>query len=218
MNDYNYPPHFKLPDTGPNYFLEHLGAWQQVASNLNEILGDKPKTAIEIGSFNGASAVWILENICNRPTDFLHCIDINETEWLKNNLAPYKNVKLHLGLSGNVLVDLWYENKKPIADLVYVDGSHIAKHVLEDAVLSWKLLKVGGVLVFDDYGWGPSGTPDDQPKTGVDAFLKGYQKHYFMMGMGWQVYLQKIKYDIKDFQLTGNYAELDNPFLNKDNV
>jgi hypothetical protein len=33
------------------------------------------------------------------------------------------------------------------------DGSHRARDVLEDAVLSWPLLKVGGIMLFDDYLW-----------------------------------------------------------------
>ena len=36
-------------------------------------------------------------------------------------------------------------------DLVYLDGSHMAADVLEDAVLSFPLLKPGGILIFDDY-------------------------------------------------------------------
>jgi predicted O-methyltransferase YrrM len=35
-------------------------------------------------------------------------------------------------------------------DLIYIDGSHFPADVLEDAVLSWRLLKPGGMLIFDD--------------------------------------------------------------------
>ena len=219
MNEpFEYPKHFKLPEGERNFFADNIAPWNQLVSNLIENKNpNDPRVAIEIGSLYGGCSVWMLETFISRPQDFLHCVDINESEYLKNNLLPYKNVKLHLGLSGNVLTELWHTHQKPTADLVYVDGSHIAKHVIEDAVLSWKLLKTGGVLVFDDYGWGSNGTIDDQPKTGIDAFLHGYQGHYELLGKGWQVYLQKIKYEIKDCQLGGNYA-INNTFFNRENL
>lgn len=39
-------------------------------------------------------------------------------------------------------------------DFYYVDGSHVAPDVMADAVLGWRLLKPGGIMVFDDYEWG----------------------------------------------------------------
>ena len=36
-------------------------------------------------------------------------------------------------------------------DLIYIDASHYAPDVLSDAVLAFKLLKPGGILIFDDY-------------------------------------------------------------------
>ena len=38
-------------------------------------------------------------------------------------------------------------------DLIYIDGSHTAADVLTDAVLAFQLLRVGGVMIFDDYLW-----------------------------------------------------------------
>ena len=38
-------------------------------------------------------------------------------------------------------------------DIIYIDGSHATSDVLEDAVLSYRLLKPGGLLIFDDYHW-----------------------------------------------------------------
>lgn len=35
-------------------------------------------------------------------------------------------------------------------DLIYVDASHVAIDVLQDAVVCWRLLEVEGILIFDD--------------------------------------------------------------------
>jgi hypothetical protein len=71
-------------------------------------------------------------------------------------------------------------------DLIYIDGNHEPHYVLEDAVLAFRKLKVGGYLVFDDYE-GP-----DVP-VGIHAFLKGFERrispHVCLHGC--QVFVQK---------------------------
>lgn len=36
-------------------------------------------------------------------------------------------------------------------DLIFIDGSHLLKDVMEDLVFSWNLLKTGGFLIMDDF-------------------------------------------------------------------
>jgi len=36
-------------------------------------------------------------------------------------------------------------------DAIYIDGDHTAEGVLTDLAMAWPLLKVGGVLIFDDF-------------------------------------------------------------------
>ena len=208
---FQYPSHFKYPEGSENYFLQHHFVWKDI---IKQIETDEPRCAIEIGALHGGCSVWLMENYLNREKDRLFCIDINESEYLKNNLQPYENADLKLGLSSDVLVDMIQEYKQPIANLIYIDGSHIAKHVMEDAILSWKLLKVGGIMVFDDYGWGSAESVEHQPKTGIDAFLHGYQKHYQPIGQGWQVFIKKIHHEMNAGVLSSNYAD-NNKFFNK---
>jgi predicted O-methyltransferase YrrM len=207
---YKYPEHFTYPDGLENFFLNHEMTWKELFTKMNM----EPKQVLEIGSLHGAGAVWLREHYV-KEDGFLHCIDINESSHLKNNLAPYSNIKLHLGASSDVLIDMNREYKEPFLDLVFIDGSHIAKHVMEDAILSWRLLKFGGIMIFDDYGWGPTELVENQPKTGIEAFLGGYRANYEVIGQGWQVYVRKIKHDIPEGVLQSNYAE-NNPHFNKE--
>lgn len=55
-------------------------------------------------------------------------------------------------------------------DIIYLDGNHAPYAVLEDAVLAWRKLKIGGILIFDDYGWGDT-------STGIDTFLICYNRY-----------------------------------------
>jgi len=53
------------------------------------------------------------------------------------------------GRSDAMLRDLPHDH----FDYISIDGSHEAADVLSDAVLSWPLLKTGGLICFDDYEW-----------------------------------------------------------------
>jgi predicted O-methyltransferase YrrM len=94
------------------------------------------------------------------------------------------------------------QDKNEFFDFAFIDGCHFAKYVLEDAVLSFKLLKMGGILIFDDYGWGIH-TQDDKikPKCGIDCFLKAYEGHYNIIQSGWQIYLKKIKCEYPETEI-----------------
>jgi predicted O-methyltransferase YrrM len=208
---YQYPAHFTYPEGLDIFFLNHEQFWKQI---IQIHLKDTVKKALEIGSLHGAGAVWLREKYIGEDGE-MHCIDINKSEHLANNIAPYSNVVFHQGASSDVLLDLNRQYTKPVFDLVFIDGSHIAKHVMEDAILSWRLLKFGGLMIFDDYNWGPTEAVENQPKTGIDAFLSGYRGHYQVVGHGWQIYVVKTKADIDAGVLQSNYAE-SNPHFNKD--
>lgn len=80
----------------------------------------------------------------------------------------------HKACSGVALAALLASGKKGYFDFVYVDGSHQAPDVLCDALLGFKLLRVGGVMAFDDYLWAedlPTGRdPIRCPKPAIDTF------------------------------------------------
>jgi predicted O-methyltransferase YrrM len=84
-------------------------------------------------------------------------------------------------------------------DIVYIDGSHATADVLEDAVLSYRLLKPGGVLIFDDYrgagalGQGPltRDKTSDFPKAAIDRFVQCFEDSLRVMHNSYQLILKK---------------------------
>jgi predicted O-methyltransferase YrrM len=82
-------------------------------------------------------------------------------------------------------------------DIIYIDGSHARGDVLEDAVLSYRLLKPGGLLIFDDYRWagcfatGTTDAPTDLPKPAIDAFLECFGPDFEVKQNSYQIILQK---------------------------
>lgn len=167
--------------------------------------------ALEIGSYEGRSTVWFLENILTHESARIDCIDTFEGSVehaekgldLKNllnrflsNTEPYsKKVKCFRGRSQDILrgADFGpYEMES--YHFIYIDGSHTSADVLEDAVLTFRLLKVGGLMIFDDYLWeGGGSTKFDNPRRGVDAFYYAYRNQLKREHMDYQAIFQRVE-------------------------
>jgi hypothetical protein len=70
-------------------------------------------------------------------------------------------------------------------DVIYVDGNHESPYALEDAVLSFRRLRIGGFIVLDDYDWAST-------RLGVDAFIAAYRQYITVIGASKsQIFLKK---------------------------
>lgn len=139
-----------------NWFEGQIPNWQRW---LAPFMGKPDLKALEIGSFEGRSAVWMLENVLTAPGSTIDCIDLFEPAEkfgdyharFRANTAPWRErITEYPGRS--------YEQLKRLSgpyDIVYIDGWHSAFGALADGVMTWPMLKVGGVMIFDDYLWIP---------------------------------------------------------------
>jgi predicted O-methyltransferase YrrM len=182
---------------GPN-FLKWLG----------HLVGNPRAIGIELGTWRGESAEWLLDKVLTDPASRLHCVDTfkgseehvlagidcsgihAETMARLKRFGPPR-VTLHVGESHRVLAARLAGVLPRLVDFVYVDAAHDAMNVLRDAVLAFELLAVGGVMIFDDYEWKVMRDEVDRPKMAVDAFLACYARRVEVIGMGWQVALRK---------------------------
>lgn len=119
----------------------------------------QPVTAVEIGSCEGRSACWFLDNILTHSDSRLWCVDPWEGTWydrkwpegvewrFDGNVAQYGEKVVKIRLRSQVVTN-W-----PRIAFGYVDGSHHAHDVARDGLTLWERLDEGGVLILDDYGW-----------------------------------------------------------------
>ena len=146
--------------------------------------------ALEIGSFEGMSACWLLDYILTHPAAKLTCIDPYFAENFAPNIAktgaPDKIIKL-VGPSQDLLPSLEPESY----DFVYIDGCHWAEPVRQDALLSWKLLKPEGLVIFDDYEWNDPNYPGQETRIGIDAFIAEVQSEIEIIYHGYQLIARK---------------------------
>lgn len=190
-----------------------LNVWEQLIPQI------RPQKILEIGSFEGASACYLIDKLGPEYPLEIHCVDswegsiehqargvdMNSTERrFQDNLrlavaaAPNPvDLVIHKAYSDSALAKLLASGKAGYFDFVYVDGSHQAPDVLYDAVVSFKLLRIGGTMAFDDYLWSdPSAAGKDpvrMPKPAIDAFVNlNIRKLRLLNAPSMQVYVQKI--------------------------
>lgn len=183
--------------------------WQQLIPHLPERT-ETGRNFLEIGSFEGRSAVWIAENMMQEG-DTLTCIDTWEggEEHSEEDMdSVYRRfthnmqllqTKQPLGLSvrmGTSTQELafWLVNDLKDSlhfDFIYIDGSHVAKDVLTDACMAWPLLKPKGMMVFDDYMWGNPRDILHRPKPAIDAFCNLFAEEAEIVHVGYQLVVRK---------------------------
>ncbi len=155
-----------------DWFTPNVPVWM---SNLGHFKGKPDIHYLEVGLFEGRSAIWMIENILTHPTSRLTGIDVFpenlEARWL-DNLNQSGQEGRATTIKGYSQAEM---RKLPLDsfDIIYIDGSHKGPDVLADAVLAWDLLKTGGILIFDDYNWrrGMEEPPELRPGEAIDAFI-----------------------------------------------
>lgn len=159
---------------------------------------------LEIGSWQGRSSCFFYENyIKNKRNATLTCIDTwkgsmendsksseNIWETFCHNTSSYDKSKLLI-----IREESKHALKKTLLnhyDFIYIDGSHLTKDVLQDAVLAFECVKKNGIITFDDYLWTYYSDPLLNPKTGIDAFLTCYKNQLEILEKANQVSIRKI--------------------------
>jgi predicted O-methyltransferase YrrM len=184
-----------------DYVTPHTGAWESDLAHLKNKPGVR---GLEVGCFEGQSACWWLDNILTHPSSHLTCVDQFATPMdtillrfyerhFDHNIAVsgsgHRVTKL-IGLSQVVLRTL------PAAqfDFAYVDGSHKVGDVLQDAVLTWTLVKPGAIVIFDDYDLVDdvaTGLQARVPARALDAFVSLLGDSASVLRRDWQLVLRK---------------------------
>ena len=147
---------------------------------------------LEIGSFEGASTTWILENLMGHPNSRMiavdtfeggmehqevdksdtYCLSSLEARFRSNVSECKHSAKLRIMKmrSDDALLELRRQANQ--FDLIYIDASHVAIDVLHDAVLCWRMLSIHGTMVFDDVRWKGYMENCYNPRIAIETFVK----------------------------------------------
>lgn len=157
--------------------------------------------ALEIGCFEGLTTNYICDNLLSKEGRII-CVDPLPDD---HNTLPFgednkifegqftrfcrntdgRPVELVRKPSRLALTDSDFKNYR--FDFIYVDGDHRDEAVYKDGVLSFRVLKVGGLMLFDDYEW------RSETKNGIDRFLRDYDPYLEVVVRGYQIMIKKLK-------------------------
>lgn len=148
---------------------------------------------LEIGSWEGKSALWTAANLLRGQEDRLVCVDpwpvgySDKAEVLfdQNTKDDRRIVKMR-GDSYTMLPLL----RDHTFHGIYVDGLHNEAPVYHDACQAARLLLPGGIVIFDDYGAEQVAEPSWGVKKAVDRFLAEMGNQIEVVFTGWQLIAQ----------------------------
>ena len=153
------------------------------------------KLFLEIGSYEGRSTCWLLQNgLANKGS--IVCVDpyngtgfdrIEARFWTNTAQARHDTqiVSLYKKTSEEALAEML--TFKYAFDFIYIDGNHSADMAFADGLGAWKLLKQGGVMLFDDYKY-----PHEPTGDGIDRFLEHHKGSYEIIINNYQLGVKKL--------------------------
>lgn len=197
MNNYKFSKKFNFWNS------EHITNFKEIRWIYR---GKDDCAFLEIGVFEARTTVYLLDEVLTGKNCCITCIDPNLQPKGRHNLSFHTSrVIMYDESSFEILTHLLCLKKS--FDFIYVDGDHNASNLLQDLVLSWKLLKVGGIILIDDYEMEATDPYFYQshkefnvyprlkfihPKIAIDAFKNIYRGQYNLIIDNYQVGLKKI--------------------------
>ena len=168
---------------------------------------NRPINYLEIGGYYGANLLSVCNHYAKHPQSKAYVIDpwIDYEEYTEYKgkqtqifydflhnitISGHKDkINIYKGYSHNEIPRLPDE----YFDIIYIDGNHSPPYILEDCVLAYRKLKVGGYMILDDYGWIDEET-EENTEDGIDAFMVGYASKMIKVGLkNTQMILRKKK-------------------------
>jgi len=188
-----------------DWFSAQIPSWATLLDQLGLRALTRPR-CLEIGSWQGMSAVFLLTYL---EDSVITCVDtwegspehtadiLVEQSLLESiestfdeNIAEFATrVTKFRGSSLEFFAQCQMGTE---FDLVYVDGSHHSDDVLCDAVLAFRHLSPGGVLIFDDYSWRYFERDIHNPASAIHAFLRLKRHELIVVAIGDQLFVQKL--------------------------
>ena len=186
------------------HFLEHQMA--PMMRHIRPSLPDRRALWVEIGSYEGRSACWVLQQMLTGPDAHMICIDpwdraAGHGAVFMRFLGNLRAIGAQHSVSTmsmssrevthSMLRSLDAIQRRPGGDIdvAYIDGDHHARSALLDGALLWPLIRSGGHIVFDDYPLNKG--PANHPAPGIDAFLQLWADELVVVHQGWNVIARK---------------------------
>jgi predicted O-methyltransferase YrrM len=179
-------------------------------------LQDRNVDVLEIGSWEGRSAIFFLEFF---KLGRLTCVDTflgspehgqvdsaSLEKTFDENVASY-GARLEKLKSRSVPALDRFAQEGSSFDVIYIDVSHQREDVMADSALAWKILKPDGFVIWDDYLWAPDWPEAERPQRAIDAVLSALRGEIKIIQLHHQVIAQKqVCKDASEARLTSKWV------------
>jgi predicted O-methyltransferase YrrM len=180
--------------------------FSHIKQNFEAIAKHNPnlKKIIEIGSYEGRSTTWMLQNLLSEDGT-IYCYDTFEggeehTEKEIENMYEKFTHNIEIAKRGTQDINIIVGNSFTMmdkrfddVDFVYIDGSHVAADVMMDICSVFPLVKSGGIILFDDYQWQSGVTRLHHPKAAIDVFLDLFSEQIQVINLPYTYQLAVVK-------------------------
>jgi len=183
-----------------DWFSDKLWLWHEILAPYR----DSKVRILEVGAFEGRSVVFLAEYL---PRSLIVAIDhfVLKKGWTStqgitlpqdteisfdNNVSSYSDRIRKISMESVRGLSLLIEERAKF-EIIYIDASHTARDVLSDALLAWRLLEIGGLMIFDDFLLDICHWDEGPVGPGVIWFLRVFSGSYDWVHAGWQVVVRK---------------------------
>lgn len=179
-----------------DWFTHNIPHWNNI---LQEMKGKPGLTYLEIGPYEGRSFLWVMDNILTHPSSRAIAIDTFDKIFDSDPEQVFRENLRRSGHTAKVTVIKGYSQEKMrdlrlnSIDLIYIDGDHRGKGVLQDAILAWDLLKEDGLLIFDDYKLDYELPMEMRPEFSLDVLQALFWKEMTVLVNDYQLIVRKTK-------------------------
>jgi len=224
-----------------DWFSHNIPMWDKLFNQHINVNKHVINDVLEIGCYEGKASVYMAEKWLQEGTNYdvvdtfggsavesgmqRHVDKLKENEDFiyhnfVNNISNHQEVKwnIHRGISQVALPILFGEGK--MYDFIYIDASHQSDDTFVDAYYAHKMLKGGGVLIFDDFGWKDieNDHVNHSPAFGISAFVELYSDYYNLLFQGYQIGLyRKTQKEYEDDMLKKKWVGNNVPSMKKIN-
>jgi hypothetical protein len=188
----------------PNWFVQYAEGY--FARRLSGWEGRPGLRFLQIGAYTGDATVWLLEHVLTGKGSSLIDVDtwlgsdeeghdhmdFREVERIYDARTAAARSARRLAKYRGTSKSFFDSHGRDRLDFVYVDGDHTAYGVLNDAVRAYPLLRVGGILAFDDYEWQSGKGRLSDPAPAIDAVADLYSNRLERLEEGRQVWFRKV--------------------------
>ena len=183
--------------TTSDYFSLNAYYWDLIINkNFNTF------SYLEIGSWEGNSALYILENFKTKKVVCVDIWDLYEDSYKNESFKRFENFQSNLlsykdrySFFKNTS-DIFFQDNNEKFDIIYIDGWHEAPQVYKDICNSWNCLNKDGIIICDDYFYGDikSNLNINLPADSINRFIQENENKVKVLNVNnTQVFIKKLK-------------------------